>query len=387
MKRVSSQPTSPEAQIASWPQESTASYLNPSFTSFSDSNMPAFILSLYLLALLSKAVATAATCGLPSWPLQHICRGPPDVYAVEPSHGKGLGVFALHDLEIGDIVMRETPILKITPPDLVEGSGYPMSAISKLVRHEFDALSPTEQAEVLSLTYQATPTDNEAMDQLANIFRTNAYNTGAEIGLFPKIARINHSCRPNTSYYWSEKLNKRIVYATRKIKQGEEFSVSYIPLLLTQDERQKRLDRYGFQCHCEACAQERATMEVSDKRHVTINKAFADFEPQLTLTPPKSKTATRQARKNAKASIQLAELVEEEGLADYYAKAYRIAAISHARVSDWEPAATWAKKGYELKLMEDPQSPYTLEMHHLTSSFILNWQNELRNRSTLHGGQ
>lgn len=335
----------------------------------------------------STALADTGICTRPSrFPLEHACHGPPGVFVVKPSKGKGLGVFATRDLAIGDIVMREAPILKISPPTFVKGTGYPMSEVSKLVREEFDALSPIEQAEVLSLTYHATPSEKETMDELGIIFRTNAYNTKDKIGLFPKIARINHSCRPNTSYYWSDGLNKRIVYATRKIKQGEEFFVSYIPLLLSRTERQKRLDRYGFKCSCEACAQDHAASEASDTRRTTISKAFADFEPQLVLTPPKSQKAIRQARKNAQASRQLAELVLEEGLADYYSKAYRIAAISHARVGDWEPAAIWANKGYELKYIEDPKSPSTLEMHHLTSSFISNWESQLRNQSRQRNG-
>ena len=244
-----------------------------------------------------------------------ICSRPPGIYVVEQSIGKGLGVFATHDLDVGDIVMRETPILKISPPDYVKGTGYPMAAISRLVRNEFKTLSPEEQAEVLSLTFHATPTEEETMDKLGIIFRTNAYNTGDKIGLFPKIARINHSCRPNTSYYWSAKLNKRIVYATRKIKEGEEFFVSYIPLLLTHEERQKRLNRYGFKCSCEACTQKGAALAASDTRRQTIDRAFKAFEPQLTLAPPESIAATLQAQSSAKASERLAELVREERLA------------------------------------------------------------------------
>jgi hypothetical protein len=277
--------------------------------------------------------------------------------------------------------MRETPIIKIQPPKVARGSPYPMSAVSKLVRTEFEALPPKDQEHVLSLTYHANTAEKESTDELGIIFRTNAYNTGDKVGLFPKIARINHSCRPNTSYYWSDKLNKRIVYATQKIKQGEEFFVSYISLLQTQPERQKQLNRYGFKCSCEACAQERAAMIASDDRRTSIKKAFVDFEPQLTLTPPKSQSAKRQARKNANASVELAKLIQEEGLADYYAKAYRIAAISHARVEDWQPAAIWANKGYELRYIEDPQSQSTLELAALTTTFISNWEAALRNRS------
>jgi hypothetical protein len=253
-----------------------------------------------------------------------------------------------------------------------------MSAVTKLVRKEFEKLSDAERNEIMSLTYHATSTEEATMDKLGIIFRTNAYNSGDQIGLFPKIARINHSCRPNASYYWSDKLNKRIVYATSKIKKGEEVFVSYIPLLLTQEERQKRLDRYGFRCSCDACAQKRAAKKASDERRITINKAFVDLEPQLTLEPLKTKRARQQARKNAKASLQLTELVHKEGLADYYARAYRVAAISHASVEDWERAAVWANKGYELKFMEDPSSMYTQEMHNLTSHFIANWEGELK---------
>jgi hypothetical protein len=327
------------------------------------------------------ALAISATGKSASWQLQQpVCPGPPEAYVVQPSEGKGLGVFAAHNLEIGDVVMRETPIIKIQPPKVAKGSPYPMFAISKLARDQFEALSPDAQEEVLSLTYHGNATEKETMDKLGIIFRTNAYNTGDKIGLFPKIARINHACRPNTSYYWNENFNKRIVYATRGIKAGEELSVSYISLLLTQEERQKQLDRYGFTCQCDACTQEGVSQEASDNRRTTISNAFTHFEPKLNLKPPQSKKGKQEALVDAKASAHLAELVQEEGLADYLARAYRIAAICHARVEDWQSAATWANKAYELRFMEDPGSRRTLELYELTSIFISNWEGELRQK-------
>ncbi|KAF2996836.1 hypothetical protein E8E13_003472 [Curvularia kusanoi] len=347
-----------------------------------------FVFSTLFVVTLAQSTSKLPTSsilsapGLPSWHSHdYTCSGPPDVYVVRPSKGKGLGVFTLHDLEIGDIVMREAPILKIDPPDYVRGTGYPMAEVTKFVRREFETLSAAAQAEVMSLTYHATAMEEATMDKLGLIFRTNAYNTDEQIGLFPRIARINHSCRPNTSYYWSKKLNKRVVYASRKIKRGEEFSVSYIGLLSTHSERQKRLDRYGFKCTCEACAAAHAEKQVSDKRRVKIHKGFTAFEPQLTLDVPTSKSDRRKARKDAHESSQLARLVEKEGLADYYAKAYRIAAISHARIEDWQPATVFANKGYMLKHMEDPESPWTAELFSLTSSFIQSWESELKNGS------
>ncbi|KNG49919.1 P-loop containing nucleoside triphosphate hydrolase protein [Stemphylium lycopersici] len=276
--------------------------------------------------------------------------------------------------------MREAPIIKISLPKLSRGSPYPMAAVSKLVQDEFELLSSNAQGEVMALTHYTDPARSAQPDILGTIFRTNAYNTGDKVALFPRIARINHSCRPNSGYYWSEKLNRRIVFVTRKVKAGEEFFVSYISLLLSQEDRQKQLDRYGFKCQCEACTQERAAREASDHRRATIKRAFANFEYQLDLAPPASDAERGYARKGAEASAQLAQLVQAEGLADYYAKAYRIAAISHARLEDWEAAAVWANKGFEIRYMEDPESPSTMEMQQLTTTFISNWQNHLQQR-------
>ena len=328
-----------------------------------------------------SALAHSSTCaGKPTASqLQHpICLGPPGVYVVESSQGKGLGVFAAHDLDVGDIVMREAPILKIQFPRVSKGGVYPTAAVSRLVHDEFESLSSSEQEEVLSLTYYTKGANTTEVDKLATIFRTNAYNTGDKVGLFPKIARINHSCRPNTGYSWSERLNKRVVFATRKIKAGEEFFVSYISLAMPQEDRQKHLDKYGFKCQCDACAQERVAREASDNRRTTISNAFAKFEHRLIITPPESKAGKREALNNAQVSVQLAQLVQEEGLADYYAKAYRIVAITHGRVEDWQSAATWANKAYEIRYMEDPDSSLTNEMAQLTGLYIANWENQLR---------
>ncbi|RMZ71926.1 SET domain-containing 5 [Pyrenophora seminiperda CCB06] len=342
--------------------------------------LPYIVFILPLLPL--SAVAHSPTCSagpISSQLQQPICQGPPDVYVVETSQGKGLGVFATHDMEIGDIVMREAPILKIQFPPVAKGGAYPTEVVSRLVHDEFEALSPAEKDEVLSLTYYTKAGNTTEVDKVATIFRTNAYNTGDKVGLFPKIARINHSCRPNTGYSWSERLNKRVVFATRKIKAGEEFFVSYISLTMTQEDRQKHLDKYGFKCQCDACAQEHAARAASDKRRTTINNAFVKFEHRLIITPPESKAGKREALVNAQVSIQLAQLVQEEGLADYYAKTYRIVAITHGRTEDWQNAAIWANKAYEIRFMEDPDSSLTTEMEQLTSLYIANWENQLRN--------
>lgn len=336
-----------------------------------------------MLTLLSiLTFASTASCCTSSWLVHSItCLGPPQVWDARPSPGKGIGVYATRTLEPGDVVLSEPPIISLTPPEFQDGVAYPLDDITTILQYAFDALSSSQQADVMSLHAHMTPQDKPG-DELVSILRSNAYVTGNSLGLFPKGARINHSCRPNTSQYWDPSTGRRIVYANRRIEEGEEFFATYIPLLYPHEARQSRLDQYGFKCTCSACAAEDAARNASDHRRQDLAKAFAAFEPQLTLSIPQSVVGKRKARKNAKASVQLVQQIEEEGLADYYIKAYHIAAVAHAKVEEWEPATLWANKGFETSLLADPgaRSAGSRELQALTGHLINQWNESLKKK-------
>ncbi|KAF2704783.1 SET domain-containing protein [Pleomassaria siparia CBS 279.74] len=345
--------------------------------------------SSFLLYFVSTALASACNVpiphGIPSWQSQNFsCAGPADIYVVRQSPGKGLGVFTTRTLEVGTFVMQEPPIILIHPPEFRDGVGYPLSGIGQQVRNAFNALSEAEQAEVLGLTAYYTASEKKALDdvdELLPIFRSNAYNSGNQIGLYPKIARINHDCRPNTSYFWSARLGKLVVYASRRISEGEELSTSYIPLLHTHEDRRKRLRQYGFECSCNACALGEEERKMSDQRRTDIRQAFFDLNPHLTLSVPQSKAGKQRAQDRAIASTHLVQIVQEEELMDHYAQAFRVAAICHARVEDWQSATQYAHESYQRYLMADAQSEETMEMQVLTGQFIENWNEDLRAKS------
>lgn len=342
---------------------------------------------LAIYVLLYAAFASTATCCTNTYWMDQLqsCLGSPQVWEARPSPGKGIGVYATRTLQPGDTILSEPPMIRLVPPEFRDGVAYPLGDIDVLLQSSFDALSSKDKAAVMSLHAYMTPADN-ANDTLMAIMRSNAYTTGNSLGLFPKGARINHSCRPNTSQYWNPQQGRRIVYANRRIEEGEEFFATYIPLLHGHEARQRRLDQYGFKCTCDACALQPDAREASDQRRLDVQKAFAAFETQLTLSVPKSIAGKKKARKNAKASIQLIEHLEEEGLADYYIKAYHIAAVAHARVEDWKPATLWANKGYETTLIADPdaRSAGSRELQALTSHLINKWNEQLRNEATPH---
>lgn len=213
----------------------------------------------------------------------------------------------------------------------------------------FSALTPTQQTTFLSLHDHRFPGEEDSPSTLT-IFRSNAYNTGNErVGLFPKTARINHSCKPNAVNYWSEKLQKRIIYAGRDIVASEEITVSYIPLLKKTAERQRRLAQYGFVCSCEACAKEEGENGDKGKKRVKIADLLEVLEGKVGLESKKKDVNERLAKRAEK----LVGMVAEEGLVDYEARCLGLVALFRKRAGELKGARVWARRWAEsLELAE-----------------------------------
>lgn len=227
------------------------------------------------------------------------------------------------------------------------------------IEAEFDSLSSEQKDEFLGL-HEFHFASEETPNKLMTIFRSNAYNTGGNhVGMFPKIARINHSCKPNSGNWWSENSNHRIIYASRDIEKGEEITVSYIPLLKTARDRQARLQQYGFTCDCDACN----SLE-SDKRRVKISDSLDDLE-QKQHSP--SKKASIQEKRFGKALV-LIEMIEEEGLPDYLARAYHLAAVFNKQAGHLQEATKWAMKEWEILQVAELDSEEALKAMNFVGS-------------------
>ncbi|OCL09201.1 SET domain-containing protein [Glonium stellatum] len=308
------------------------------------------------------------------------CPTPSEVYIIKPSLNKGLGVFAARTLQPGTPIIREGPLVTILPPPVADGADYPREAIMSSLRNAFSSLSESDQSLYLSLYAHVFPTEQLQTDEdyLMPIFRSNSFNTGDSFGLFPKVSRINHSCRPNAAYFWNQRLGKRIVYAAREIKEGEEILVSYIPLLMTKAERAMRLNQYGFKCDCDACAASMGDTVVSDSRRAEIRRLMESLESDLSAEVGSGVVAKRKAQRLVNECLKLVSLVEAEQLVDYYAQAYRLASSSHARAELWEQGAYWALKSLEFREMADEFSPEAYEMRKAAASFTLSSKANLK---------
>lgn len=141
---------------------------------------------------------------------------------MKPSPGKGRGLFAAQDILKGTHVLVETPLLVVSPPALVPGMGYSLSAMTADVEHEYSRLSPEQQQEYLSCHEQRLEGDSQdESGRLMAILRSNAYNLDdGRVAIYPKVALINHSCQPNVLN--ADNGGTRVIVATRDIQEGEE---------------------------------------------------------------------------------------------------------------------------------------------------------------------
>ncbi|KAK6087442.1 SET domain-containing protein 5 [Seiridium cupressi] len=268
-------------------------------------------------------------------------------WEVRPSPGKGLGVFATRLIKAGDRIMVEEPLFTITPPEFVPGRGYELSAMASSVDTAVSSLSPSQRTDFDACHAHHLPGEDEN-DRNMVIFRSNAYTlTDGTIAMFPRIARINHSCRPNAANIWSEASNSRVIWAARDITPGEEVTVTYAPLLKTSNERQRRLAQYGFRCSCEACREH----EHTDGRRLRMGRLLAELEERLGRST--SEVANKKLLPKA---VEMVHLMEEEHMMDYLPNAYRLVAELSLRSKDIPAAAGWSRKALQLHEFADEKS-------------------------------
>ncbi|KZT70028.1 SET domain-containing protein [Daedalea quercina L-15889] len=254
-------------------------------------------------------------------------------YYVSGVQDKGKGVVATQPLPRGAIFLEEQPLFTQDP-------GCTNSNIlSALVNCTRD-----EQREYFKLA-NAYKNGGKVLPALA-IFRTNSFacddnqQTAVAMqrrGIFLIAARINHSCTPNVGRVWEPARQMMVFRTLRAVLVGEELCINYVDVLGTKEDRNANLvERFGFECACEACAMQGEELAQSDQRRAAIRRLYDEVSACL-------KEPTLGMRK-----AQLAlRLLQEEGLALYESTfcfdAFQLCVL----VSDFANAKAWVRKAWE----------------------------------------
>jgi hypothetical protein len=107
--------------------------------------------------------------------------------------------------------------------NVVSVNSSPTALISGLLAKT----SSDDQSTFMNLSYVNFPEHlkpEKSPDEVAlAIFQTNAVAAGDGVGIFPRMARLNHGCSSafNVVYSWREKEGVLVVYALKSIRKGE----------------------------------------------------------------------------------------------------------------------------------------------------------------------
>jgi len=190
--------------------------------------------------------------------------------------GKGTGLVASKDLPPGVLLLSESPLLTIPWWQRLAQFNRTKER-RELLSKQLQGLSNEKQERFWKLSdCKAEPGENPSID---GIWRTNNFALGpsgpkTNNGLFLKISRFNHSCRPLAEFSWNPVRKKQEVRVVRPIKSGTEITVSYFSHIVAAQNRASRKkylqNYYGFPCDCLACTLEREEGEEDDKERAKV---------------------------------------------------------------------------------------------------------------------
>ncbi|KAJ8523200.1 hypothetical protein ONZ45_g301 [Pleurotus djamor] len=263
----------------------------------------------------------------------------------------------------GQLLIHEKPLF-IVPSQI---SSSPAKLIWTSLAHK----SQSERDAFFNLSYVNFPKHlkpEEHPEEVAlAIFQTNAVSAGEGVGIFPRMARLNHGCSSafNSVYSWRESEGALVVHALKKIPKGQELLTTYTDTKKPRAQRRQYLaETYGFECTCSVCSLPPKQSSLSDQRLGSMSDKYQRLASwgQGTIDGPE---AVRVAR-------QIWSLGELEG---YWSERGRLAADGAwvaAAHSDFDAVLAWARLALEwyryelgegseqakemLAVIQDPQS-------------------------------
>ncbi|KAJ7729703.1 hypothetical protein DFH07DRAFT_849913 [Mycena maculata] len=235
-------------------------------------NRRSFALRLLWLAIPALVAALAYYLFNGADPHDLGINGPP--FVVINLLGKGKGLVAARDIKQGELVIQEYPLFTV-PKSILES---PTTLISRLLQN----VAPADRDAFMNLSYVHFPEgldpDTHPEEVALAIFQTNAVAAGDGVGIFPRMARLNHGCSSafNVVYSWRQREQALFVYALKNIPKGQELLTTYTDTKRTRKERREFLSQsYGFECTCAVCSLNDVASKASDARLTAISHHYS----------------------------------------------------------------------------------------------------------------
>lgn len=281
-------------------------------------------------------------------------------FELRKTHDKGFGLFATAPIPLGELIICEEPILRITGEEVhsVWGSYCRLNQAQKVA---FDCLFGY-QAENLNFERAArkdiVDPNDDSMDEddieelvtdavrVMKIFSVNNFHLPPDdLGIFATSSRLNHSCVPNVHHSYNPILKRTTVYAVKDIEAGEELCITYLGGKGHYWVRPQRIEQlranYGFTCNCPACSDRTGASNVRREQMASIAWGLEEFKkgskPANQYIPADRLNALKQAE-------DLISVMLEEGVVTIeLGKAYREASRHALALQDYSKAVEYAQ--------------------------------------------
>lgn len=249
-----------------------------------------------LIATLRRDDSNQALSATPSVQRQRTVQGPParfgardQQYEIRDVPGKGKGMIASRNIQKGDLVLQERPIILL--PMVYGDRIIILNAINNLHDDDLQNLlalcdeSRLEDYSFISVELNSYLNHPPTQDQVRGVSKVicNRFGDADTCQQFVLVdaSRINHSCNPNTVWTFDNSSKLFSVRAATDIPQGTEITVTYIyDLLRPRESRRAELDRLGFTCECEACGVDSAMTQYAqdtEKRRNACTNAMVSY--------------------------------------------------------------------------------------------------------------
>ncbi|KAK2459653.1 hypothetical protein APHAL10511_008298 [Amanita phalloides] len=265
--------------------------------------------------------------------IAYLVSGEASIFKVVDLPGKGKGLVATRDIKQGELLIREKPLF-LVPSQL-------SSSPTQFIWEKVQSLIPADRAAYMALSYVHLPKGADPQKQPEEvalaIFQTNAVSAGEGVGIFPRMARLNHGCAGsfNSVYSWREDEGVLVVHALKNISMGQELLTTYMNTKQPRTQRRAYLaEHYGFECSCSVCSLPEEESRASDERLTAMTSLYARL-----ASWENGKIGGREAGETAR---EIWRVGEEEG---YWSERGRLAgdmAWVAAAHSDYDAVQGWA---------------------------------------------
>jgi hypothetical protein len=174
-------------------------------------------------------------------------------------------VIATENIKDGETLIEEYPLInlfgeKIDDRDVLFLKKLILSSENELYPRDIKEFKRTRMTKKI---FDKIKNTNKSLQKYFEQYDTNfiehfyakhIFNSfeGYEYGplYLPNIAKLNHSCNPNTKFVFNKDTGIMRLIATRNIDKREEITDSYITNKKIIDHKEYLNDHYGFICNC-----------------------------------------------------------------------------------------------------------------------------------------